>query len=196
VRLLLHCCCGPCAVEVADHFRTLGDEVVGWFFNPNIYPEAERRLREQTLAEAAARIEMPLLSAGPGMTLEEFLAVLVPPRAESRSGVRCAACYQLRLEATAREAAASRCEAFSTTLLISPYQDMEAIREAGLRAGERHGVVFRFEDLRERYPDSCRRSRAMGLYRQNYCGCLFSALERAERRSRRAIAKISKQKAA
>ena len=191
MRLLLHCCCGPCATEVADHFRTLGDEVVGWFFNPNIYPERERRQREQTLAEAAARIEMPLLPPGPGMTLEEFLAALARP-----GGVRCGVCYQLRLEATAREAAARGFVAFSTTLLISPYQDMEAIREIGLRAGERHGVLFRFEDLREHYPDSCNRARAMALYRQSYCGCLFSALERAERRSRRAIAKIRKQQAA
>ena len=184
MRLLLHCCCGPCATVAADHFRGEGEEVVGWFFNPNIHPEEERRRREAVLAEAAEEMELPLLPAGPGMGLDEFLLALA-----REGGRRCRACYGLRLEATAREAAQGGFDGFSSTLLISPYQEVEAIGKVGQKAGERFGVEFRFADLRGRYGESCERAREFGLYRQNYCGCRFSALERAERRAGRAVAK-------
>jgi predicted adenine nucleotide alpha hydrolase (AANH) superfamily ATPase len=102
---------------------------------------------------------------------------------------RCRACYDMRFEAAAREAAERGCDAFSTTLLLSPHQDLNAIAEVGAQVGERSGVEFQFVDLRSRYPESCRRARELDLYRQQYCGCVFSSLERAERRARRAIAK-------
>jgi hypothetical protein len=98
----------------------------------------------------------------------------------------------MRLEATARRAAEEGCEEFSTTLLMSPYQDLREIERAGEEAGRRLDVRFSLEDLRSRYPESCERSRELDLYRQNYCGCIFSALERSERRSRRAVAKALK----
>ena len=184
MRLLLHCCCGPCAVEVADRFRCLGDDVTGWFFNPNIHPEQERRQREDTLVAAADAIALPLLPAGPGMGLYEFLSAMA---GEGRT--RCRACYGLRLGATARQAAEHEFDAFSSTLLISPYQALDVIEEVGKEAGGRSGVDFRFADLRGDYRASCERARELGLYRQNYCGCLFSALDRAERRAGRAVAK-------
>jgi predicted adenine nucleotide alpha hydrolase (AANH) superfamily ATPase len=165
---------------VAEHFRGRGEEVTGWFFNPNIYPEEERRRREETLAEAAAAIDLPLLPSDNALGWPGFVLELA-----RRGGRRCRGCYELRLEAAAKEAAAGGFDAFSSTLLISPYQDVEAIGEAGRVIGERAGVEFRFADLRDRYGESCDRSRELGLYRQNYCGCRFSQLERAERRLRR-----------
>jgi len=184
LRLLLHCCCGPCATLVAEHFRAVGHDVVGWFFNPNIHPEEERRKREVTLGEAAAAAGLPLLPEGQGMRPEEFLW-----RLARRRGRRCLACYEVRLEATARRGAEQGFDAFASTLVISPYQDLNSIAEIGEEAGEAAGIEFQFVDLRGAYPKSCERARELDLYRQNYCGCMFSALERAERRARRAIDK-------
>ncbi len=110
-------------------------------------------------------------------------------------GRRCLACYRLRLEAAAQEAARRGCEAFSTTLTISPYQDQEAIRAAGEQAAAAAGVGLLYADLREHFHASADRARELGLYRQNYCGCLFSRLERAERRAGRAIRKALSRKA-
>lgn len=184
MRLLLHCCCGPCATSVAEHFRAVGHDVVGWFFNPNIHPDEERRKREATLVEAAEAAGLPLLPKGPAMRPEEFLLELA-----RRGGRRCPACYEVRLEAAAGRAAEQGFDAFASTLVISPYQDLDSIAEIGVRAGEAAGVEFQFVDLRSVYPKSCERARELDLYRQNYCGCMFSALERAERRVRRAIDK-------
>jgi len=185
VKLLLHCCCAPCATAVADYFRSLQYDVTGWFFNPNIHPEEERLRRERVLSAGAPQMGLPLLPAGPGMSLADFLLVL-----SQSGGRRCRACYGLRLTETARQAAKNGFEAFSSTLLISPYQDVSAIAEVGSEAAERFGVQFQCPDLRDKYPESCERSRQLGLYRQNYCGCLFSQLERGERRSNRFVDKL------
>ena len=184
MRVLLHCCCGPCAATVADHFQCHGDEVTGWFFNPNLHPPEEARKRHQALVEAAEATGLSLLPAGEEMGLADFLGAV------ARGGrLRCRACYGLRLEAAAQKAAEHRFDAFSSTLLISPYQDLQAIREIGLALAARYRVAFRFADLRARYRESCERARLLELYRQSYCGCLFSHLERSARRSLRAIGK-------
>lgn len=186
MRLLLHCCCGPCAVLVADHFRAQGHEVTGWFFNPNIHPVEERRRRQETMRAAAAAVDLPLLDGETevDLPLGDFLLLLARD-----GGRRCENCYALRLGASAREAASRGFDGFATTLAISPYQDLAAIERIGRQAAEEAGTTFLGEDLRHRYPDSCDRARALDLYRQNYCGCLFSSLERAERRARRASQK-------
>ncbi len=182
MRLLLHCCCGPCSVLVAEHFRALGHDVTTWFFNPNIHPPQELARREETMAEAARAGGAPLVRHGRHMPMGDFLLCLARNR-----GRRCHACYRLRLEEAAREAAAGGYEAFSTTLTISPHQELAAVAEIGARVAAAAGVQFLFADLREHYHTSADRARELDLYRQNYCGCVFSALERAERRARRAI---------
>jgi hypothetical protein len=177
MKLLLHCCCGPCTTAVAEHFRARGDEVEGWFYNPNLYPEEEWERRREAFAEAAEAMGLATLASRRGEAFLDFLLALA-----RSGGRRCEACYRLRLEATAREAARHGYDGFATTLVISPYQDLEAIRRIGEELGARHGVEFVFTDLRERYPESRARARELGLYQQKYCGCLFSALERAEGR--------------
>ena len=184
MRLLLHCCCGPCSLLVAEHFQALGYEVSAWFFNPNIYPPQELARREAGMAKAARARGVSLATGPLHIPVVEFLLCLA-----RTSGRRCRACYQLRLDHAAREAAAGGYDAFSTTLTISPYQDLAAVAQVGDSAGKAAGVRFVFADMREHYHASADRSRELALYRQNYCGCVFSALERAERRARRAIAK-------
>jgi predicted adenine nucleotide alpha hydrolase (AANH) superfamily ATPase len=172
---------------VAEHFRGLGYQVTGWFFNPNVHPRDELERREAAFEEATRALALPVLPPGPQMSELEFLLQLA-----SCGRPRCHACYQLRLRETARSAAAAGLEAFSTTLLISPYQAIEAVREIGEAAGREHGVAFAFADLVGKYGESCARSRALGLYRQNYCGCQFSELERRERRGRRALGRAQR----
>jgi hypothetical protein len=187
MNLLLHCCCGPCVTVVVDHFRAFGDELTGWFSNPNIHPVAEQQRREETFEQAARALELPVLRGEPGLDFRGFLLAQA-----SYGGSRCRACYEMRLKATAREAAARSFDGFSTTLLVSPYQDIAAIGELGRTIGERLGLVFRFADLRDRYQESRERARQLGLYCQRYCGCLFSGLEGARRRATRALAKAGR----
>jgi predicted adenine nucleotide alpha hydrolase (AANH) superfamily ATPase len=171
-------------VLVAEHFQSVGYEVAAWFFNPNIHPPEELARREETMAQAARAAGLPLLGGGPRSSLAEFLLRLARNR-----GRRCRGCYQLRLEQAAREAAEEGYQAFATTLTISPYQDLQAIQEIGESEAAAAGVRFAFADLRGHYHTSAERARGLQLYRQNYCGCVFSLLERAERRARRAIAR-------
>jgi len=169
---------------VAQHLQSLGYELTLWFFNPNIHPADELARRQAAMAEAARAAGLPLAAGDRAGSPAEFLLALA-----RNSGRRCRACYRLRFEAAAREAAARGYAAFSTTLTISPYQDLEAIREVGESAAASAGVQFVLADLREHYHTGAERARELGLYRQNYCGCLFSALERAERRAGRVIQK-------
>ena len=184
MKLLLHCCCGPCAATVAQLFRDQGHQVAGWFFNPNIHPAQEHQRRATALAEAAGKAGFALLPPGPDVGLAEFLLAIA-----RQGGQRCPACYRVRLAAAAQQAAALGFEAFSTTLLLSPYQDSETIRQVGQEAGDRYGVTFHLADLREHYQESCALAHSLELYRQNYCGCIFSSLERAERRMLRSLRK-------
>jgi predicted adenine nucleotide alpha hydrolase (AANH) superfamily ATPase len=171
-RVLLHVCCGPCGTRTHDYWRDEGADVVGFFYNPNIHPLLEYRRRLEGVRDLARRVAMPLvedLSYDPQTWFG---------RVAGDSGSRCARCIDMRLERAAQEAVGQGCEAFSTTLAISPWQDHEAIRSSGAEAAVRHGVEFLYRDLRSLYPESRRLSRDWGLYRQKYCGCLVSEWER------------------
>ena len=175
-NLLLHICCGPCASASIPAFRTGEVEVVGFFFNPNIHPLLEYRRRLTGARDAAAITGLELvedLSYDPGDWFS---------RVAGGGGARCARCIGMRLDRTAEEAAARGYTAFSTTLTISPWQDHDAIGGGGAAAAARHGIEFRYEDLRPFYQESRRLSREWGLYRQKYCGCLVSEWERYRKR--------------
>ena len=170
---------------MAAHYRSLGHQVTVWSFNPNLYPESERARREVGFAQAAVALSLSVLrTPRRDRGLAGFLLAVA-----RMPGKRCLACYELRLRAAAQTAAAHGFEAFSTTLLVSPYQDVEGIQRVGRAAARREGVAFLGDDLRGKYQESCARSRELGLYRQSYCGCLFSLLERAQRRSLRALSR-------
>lgn len=170
--LLLHICCGPCATSTVDHWRTEGWDLQGFFFNPNVQPYLEFGRRLQGAQALAAAEAFPLqedLSYDPAAW---FQAVGL------KGEERCSRCIACRLERTAQVAAEAGCDAFSTSLAISPYQDHRAIAEEGAAAGDRHGVEFLYHDLRPLFRDSRRRARDLGLYRQQYCGCILSEWER------------------
>lgn len=172
MNILLHICCGPCALYPLRSLRTAGHRVTGFFFNHNIHPyqEYQRRL---TAAREMCTLEGLTLLCRDEYLLEEFLAAVAGRPAE-----RCLYCYFSRLEAAARQAAEHGFDAFTSSLLYSRYQNHEQIRSAGERAAERHGVRFLYEDFRPGWQEGIRLSKELGLYRQQYCGCIYSEKER------------------
>jgi predicted adenine nucleotide alpha hydrolase (AANH) superfamily ATPase len=173
-RILLHTCCGPCATYPTVRLRDEGFEVTAFWYNPNIHPFSEHERRHEALAQFAAAVQLEVLKA-PGYEMVEFFRAVVGQEAFRE---RCRVCYRLRLERTAQAAHTGGYDAFSTTLLISPYQDEPALREIGTAAGEAAGVPFYYERFRQGWNVRGQLAREYGLYRQQYCGCIYSEWER------------------
>ncbi len=185
MKIALHACCGPCALEPLGALAS-EHEVALVFANPNIGPEEEYALRRDTLVGWAATAQVPVVEiAGEPGEWDRATADVrgAPPE-------RCARCYELRLTMTASYAARLDFDALATTLTVSPYQDAEAIEGVGRRVAQEAGLQWAGADYRDRYPEATRRSRELGMYRQNYCGCLPSKaeaeVERAVRKAKRA----------
>ena len=172
MNILLHICCGNCAIYPVKVLREQGHSLTGYFFNHNIHPFQEFRRRLETAREYAEQVELPLL-VDDRYLLEEFLANVAADPAG-----RCSYCYRSRLAETARKAAAEGYQAFSTTLLYSRYQNQEAIVDFGHKLARDYQLVFIDQDFRPGWNEGIRISKEMGLYRQQYCGCIYSEKER------------------
>lgn len=174
MRILLHACCGPCLIGVAEVLRGEGHEVTALWYNPNVMPYREYRKRRGAFREVCDRLKIEAEVAD-FYDLPLILGrVLVPPEKPAR----CANCYAIRLNETAGRAAADGYDAFATTLAISSHQDHDVIRGAAAAASKNHDVPFIDRDFREVERDSCDAAREMGVYLQGYCGCIFSEEER------------------
>jgi predicted adenine nucleotide alpha hydrolase (AANH) superfamily ATPase len=172
MSILLHICCGPCATATVGHWRERGHDLVGYFHNPNIQPLMEWRRRLTGARDLTAALGLPLLE-DPAYDPARWFAEV------GRHGPdRCRRCIAARMDRAAATARAEGCAAFTTSLAISPWQDHDAIATEGARAAERHSVPFLYRDLRPLYRESRRLAREMGLYRQQYCGCVLSEWER------------------
>ena len=172
MKILVHACCGPCLVAPARALAAEGHEVLAFWYNPNVQPYREYRKRLAAFKEAVGRDGWPA-EVDDRYDVDYFLREVVV----GRQG-RCPRCYYERIARAAARAAASGCDAFTTTLLISRYQDHEAVLEAGARAGAEAGVAFLGRDFRPLDRESHRLAREMGLYLQGYCGCIYSEEER------------------
>lgn len=170
--ILLHLCCGPCAVYPVRVLRAGGWSVTGYFFNHNIHPYQEFRKRLETAAAYAAGDGLPLVVRDE-YRLEEFLAAVAGDPAG-----RCRYCYASRLEETARAATEGGFSAWTSSLLYSRYQNHEEIRRLGEELGLRYGVPFHYEDYRAGWQEGIRLSKELAMYRQQYCGCIYSEKER------------------
>ena len=169
--LLLHLCCAPCAAYPVPALRALTPRLAGFFFNPNIQPDDEHARRLSALERYAPALGLDLIvAADPG-------DAALPATCAPGDG-RCRRCYDLRLRATAREARRGGYGAFSTTLLYSVHQKHEIVRGVATEVARAEGVPFLYRDLREGWVEGGRSYRESGLYRQRYCGCLPSQLER------------------
>ncbi|MCL6479399.1 MAG: epoxyqueuosine reductase QueH [Peptococcaceae bacterium] len=171
MKLLLHTCCGPCSIYPVEVLRK-DMEVTGYFFNPNIHPYTEWKARKETLAGYAGAIGLPVIFDHRYL-LEEFIRGVVHRETE-----RCAFCYAMRLKRTAAVAGEKNFDAFSTTLLVSPYQKHDLIREIGEAVAAETGIQFIYRDFRPGYKEATARSRELGMYRQKYCGCIYSEKDR------------------
>ncbi len=205
VPLALHACCGPCSLEPVAALREEGFEPVILWDNPNIQPAAEHELRLATLlawaADSGAAVIRCERGAGSGivgtLTLgegRERWERVVAPHGFDREA-RCRACYAIRLNAACKAARELGFTHVSTTLAVSPYQLFDACTEILEKLTRANGLEPVVRDWRPLYPEATRESRERGMYRQNYCGCRFSAaeatLERHERRDERKRAKAA-----
>lgn len=172
MKLLLHICCAPCSIYPLQVLGREGFNVLGYFYNPNIHPWQEFQRRKETLKSYISGIDLDVLFEE-GDDWNRFLERTYPWDEN-----RCRNCYAIRLEATARKARALNMDFFSTTLLYSRRQKHDWIKEAGERMGERWGIPFLYRDFRTGWKEGFRISKDLGLYRQPYCGCLFSEKER------------------
>ena len=179
-KMLLHTCCAPCAVKCVESFRSGGIEPVLFFNNPNIQPYTEYESRKDSVtAFAEAENLTAIFSAG--YNPRRFLTEL---DGAFELGTRCLKCYETRLFETARYALENGFKSFSTTLLISPYQNHGALKDIGILAGEKFGVEFIYRDLRSLFREGQAAARERGFYMQKYCGCIFSEEERYSARGK------------
>lgn len=172
MKILLHTCCAPCSIYPVDYLKEQGMDIRGYFFNPNIHPYTEFVTRKETMEKYASETGLNMIFDN-DYRLEEFIQGVA--HRESR---RCQVCYAMRLDQAARVAQKGGFDCFSTTLLVSPYQKHELIREIGRATGDKHGVPFYYADFRPGYREAAARSRELGMYRQQYCGCIYSEKER------------------
>jgi hypothetical protein len=171
MKLLVHTCCAPCASGVCERFKEVSDETAYYFYNPYIHPFLEYNLRLESFKQY-----MQDQNYQHYVNDEYQIESLFDYQQKGIS--RCEHCYIVRLEQTAVFAKAQGFDSFSTTLLISPYQDQDTILALGNKIAKKTGINFYNEDLRGYFNLSKQKSRENKLYRQQYCGCVVSEKER------------------
>ncbi len=182
MKLLLHVCCGPCALYPAKElFSKKFDKITGFFYNPNIHPPSEYKRRKDALLEAASKIGLEIIS--PDYKMEEYFRAVfsfVGEGLKPSPTERCSLCWRLRLSMTAGFAKNNGFDAFTTTLLVSPYQDHEKVKKIGEDIAVEKGIQFYYQDFRPGFREGQAEAKKENLYRQKYCGCVFSELERVK----------------
>ncbi|MCG8618767.1 MAG: epoxyqueuosine reductase QueH [Desulfobacterales bacterium] len=172
MKLLLHTCCGPCTIYPLEVLRGMDLDVMGFFYRHNIHPYTECMKREETLREYADAQDLKMIWQK-GYEMEEFLRSVA-----FREKDRCRYCYHARLKATAMMAKKGKFDYFSTTLLYSKFQNHQRIIDTGEALGRQYGVKFFYHDFREGWKQGIEVSKDRGMYRQGYCGCIYSEKDR------------------
>ena len=173
MKLLLHTCCAPCSISVIQSLQEDGITPTIYWYNPNIHPYTEYKARKDTLKEYAESIGIEAIIE------EEYGLVEFCKKTINNLSDRCAKyCYIVRLEKTAKYAKENGYDAFSTTLLVSPYQKHEILKKVGEDLAKKYGIKFIYKEFREGFRNGQAKARELGLYMQKYCGCIFSEEER------------------
>ena len=172
MKVLLHTCCGPCTIYPVKTLRAEGMDVMGFFYRHNIHPYTECLKRQETLQTYAEEVELRLIIQE-GYDLEGFIQNVV-----YREKDRCGYCYHDRLRSTALMAKRGKFDSFSSTLLYSKFQKHDMIRSMGESIGKSVGVPFLYKDFRTGWQEGIETSKSREMYRQQYCGCLYSEKER------------------
>lgn len=181
MNLLLHMCCGPCACYPVEQLRKEGHQLTGYFFNPNIHPYKEFRHRLTTAEEFAQKVNLPLVTDNK-YQLREFLqkALTIEKNTDGLNldNRRCRMCYAWRLHEAALYAKEHHFDAFTSTLFVSPYQNHAMMKDVAEKIAKATDIPFYYEDFRPGYERGVDISLELELYRQPYCGCIFSEEER------------------
>ena len=177
MNILLHICCAPCAIFPVESLKKKGDRIAGFFYNPNIHPYAEYLKRKSEVEKYAK--ESGLNVTVSDYDIENYFQHIAYNEAIRN---RCPVCWWLRLEKTAKFAKENGFDAFTTTLLGSPYQDHETVKGISEEIAKSLGLKFYYEDFRIGFKNAHDKAREKGIYCQNYCGCLFSEKERVEKK--------------
>ena len=169
MKVLMHTCCAPCSVYCIDRLKELNIEVETYWYNPNIHPYKEYKTRLDTFIEYMQSINVNFIVEDI-YGLDEFVKQTITDLQH-----RCQNyCYRVRLEKTAKYAKEHNYDAFSTTLLVSPYQNHNLLKQMGEEIGKKYGINFLYEDFRIGFAIGQEKARELGLYMQKYCGCIFS----------------------
>lgn len=175
MKLLLHICCAPCSIYPLRILREARHQVMGYFHTSNIHPYTECLRRQETLTQYAREINLKLIIADK-YDLQGFLQSVV-----YRETNRCRICYHHRLRTTALLAKRGKFDAFSSTLLYSKFQKHADLQSIGEAVAEEVGITFHYHDFREGWQEGVQTSKSKGMYRQGYCGCIYSEQERYDR---------------
>lgn len=182
-RLLLHSCCAPCSSYVLEYLSQYF-EVTVFYYNPNIYPESEytKRVLEQQKLISEMRFKYPVTFIAGNYDSEKFYNMARGLEDVKEGGERCFKCYELRLREAAKIAKNGEYDFFTTTLSISPLKNAQKLNEIGMLLAEEYGIEYLLSDFKKKngYKRSVELSEQYGLYRQDYCGCVFSMKERKE----------------
>lgn len=167
MKLLLHMCCAPCSVYPVSALRAEDIDFEGFFYNPNIHPKEEFLKRKENVENFSQLKGIPITYMGDFKQeiWEEF---------DQSEEKRCNMCYSMRLDKAASFAKENGFDAFTTTLLVSPYQKHELIKQLGEKYARKYGVKFYYKDFRPGFRLGQQEAREMGLYRQKFCGCIIS----------------------
>lgn len=172
--LLLHVCCAPCGAHIIEELKNRGFEVTAFFYNPNIFPEEEYRVRCDEIKNYCQKAGIKFIEMVDKHEL--WREKIKGYENEPEKGERCKTCYQMRLEKTVGQAAENKYDFFASTLAISPRKDASVINNIGKNLAKRYGLKFYDADWKKEdgFKKSCILSRQYNFYRQTYCGCEFS----------------------
>ena len=176
-RILLHICCGPCAIAPILRLKEAGCTVVGLFFNPNIQPAMEYVRRREGAAKVGGILDVEV-------RFDAYDPLPHMRRSLADPAGRCAPCWEERLDRAAAAAAALGCDAFTSSLLYSKYQDHALLASLGEARAAVHGIPFHYQDFRVHWDEGVALSRQWEIYRQPYCGCVLSELDRYAKKLR------------
>lgn len=179
--LLLHSCCAPCSSYVLEYLSEYF-QITVFYYNPNIYPKEEYDCRVKEQQQFIRRLPMkhPASFAEGSYDTARFYEAVKGMEQQPEGGARCAACYELRLREAAKYAKRMGADYFTTTLSISPMKDAHKLNEIGGKLAQEYGVDYLYSDFKKKngYLRSTQLSKEYGMYRQDYCGCIFSVRNR------------------
>ncbi len=174
MKILLHACCAPCIVYPLDDLTSKGHDVTAVFFNPNIHPYTEYLRRLDAFNSYVKSNDIGILDDHIEGSMEDWFRNVV-----YREAQKCKVCFNYRMDKIADLAQKKGFDAFSTTLLYSRFQKHDLLKTTCEALADQYGIMFLYEDWRTGWNEGVKRYRKLGLYRQKYCGCVYSEKERA-----------------